>query len=134
MIITKKEYLRQYKYLDNRINRQLEEIQRLKSLAEKITPTYSDMPKSHNEQNQIQSAVEKIMILEHELDVLIDKYIDLRREIENKISAVDDLKLQDILKYRYIDGLTFEAIAIKMNYSYMQICRLHGQALNKFEM
>lgn len=129
--MNKKEYLQQYKYLDKRINRQLEEIQELRSLAEKITPSYSDMPKSHNGQDKIQSAVEKIILLEQELDKLIDKYIDLRREIELKINSIDDKRLQDLLKYRYIDGLTFEAIAIEMNYSYMQICRLHGQALNK---
>ena len=39
-----------------------------------------------------------------------------------------------LLRYRYIQGLNFEEIAVKMGYGYRHITRLHGWALQHFEM
>lgn len=131
--MTAKEYLQQYKQLDEQILSRCEELERLKSLAVKITPTYSDMPKPKisSSSGSLPAMVEKIIMLEAELGSLIDNYVELRKEIEQVISSVDDIKLRSLLKYKYIDGCTLDEIADKMHYSYKQICRLHGQALLK---
>ena len=50
---------------------------------------------------------------------LIDKRID-------RLYAT----LRTILILRYLNFQTWEMIACKMNYSYKQVCRLHGKALN----
>ena len=124
-----KEYLQQYKVLDCYINSQVEELEKWKSLATKVTPTYSDMPRGSGGADRIQSAVEKICEIHHRLDESIDRFVNLRSDIQRKIDAIDDQSLRMILKYRYIDGTTFEQIGLNMNYSYVHICRLHTQAL-----
>jgi DNA-directed RNA polymerase specialized sigma subunit len=39
----------------------------------------------------------------------------------------------EVLFSYYVEGLTFEKIAAKIDYSFRQILRLHGQALVAFE-
>ena len=73
----------------------------------------------------------KLVDLSREIDASIDRYVDKRKEVERSIGAVPDATLQTLLRYRYLNGMTFEKIAVEMNYCYMQICRLHGKALDE---
>lgn len=129
--MTKKEYLQQYKTLDNYINSQVEELEKWKAIATKITPAYSDMPKGNGGGDKIQTAVERIIEIKDELDRSVDEFVKLKNDIRKKINAVDDIKLRMLLEYRYIDGFTFEQIAVSMNYTYRNIIYMHGSALNK---
>ena len=52
------------------------------------------------------------------------------KEILENVNKLDDATLRTILILRYLNFRTWEMIACKMNYSYMQICRLHSKALN----
>ena len=53
----------------------------------------------------------------------------LRKEIENKISSIDDPILSELLYEKYILGKTLEDISFNLNYSVRQIERLHIKAL-----
>ena len=75
----------------------------------------------------------KIVDREREINRDIDALVELQREISGNIALVSDDKLRLLLELRYINCLTFERIACEMNYSYMQVCRLHGKALKEFE-
>lgn len=130
----KKEYLNRYRSLDRKINRLLEELERWQSLATKITPCYSLMPKGNSNSDKLQTAVDNIIELQDVLNKKTDKYIDMRKDIDKAIDTVEDDTLQLLLCYRYIDNLTWEQVAVKMNYSYMQVCRLHGKALSKVRL
>ena len=44
-----------------------------------------------------------------------------------------DLSLIHIFTYRYMNGYTWEQIAVCMHYTYQWVHRLHGQALVEFE-
>ena len=58
----------------------------------------------------------------------------LRREIEEKIEAVDGGVLSELLYLKYVCGKTLMQISYELNYSVRQIERLHIKALQKFEM
>ena len=58
----------------------------------------------------------------------------LRREIEEKIEAVDGGVLSELLYLKYVCGKTLMEISYELNYSVRQIERLHIKALQKFEM
>ena len=58
----------------------------------------------------------------------------LRREIEDKIEAVDGGVLSELLYLKYVCGKTLMQISYELNYSVRQIERLHIKALGKFEM
>lgn len=126
----KKEFLSKYKNLDRQISRGIEELERLNALAVKITPFYSQAPKSTGNPDRLQATVEHIILLKDELNKQTDQYIIMRLGILNAIDTVENDTLKLLLCYRYVDGLTWEQVAVKLNYSYMQICRLHGKALD----
>lgn len=63
------------------------------------------------------------------IDAKVDELYNTKREIQQAIWAVQDGTLRAVLSERYIEGKKWEQIAVELNYSYMQICRLHGKAL-----
>ena len=124
-------YLKQYKYLDRHIDQMLEEKERWRTRAEKMTSTWSDMPKGSDGEDQRELAICKMLDCERVVTGMIDDLVDLGREIKEIISQVDDEILRELLMHRYIEGKKFEEIAVGMNYSWRQIHRLHTRALNK---
>ena len=127
----KKKWLLEYRKLDQDIERDMEELQRWKSRAEKITSSVSDMPKGGNQGDRLQLAVDRICELGERLNGKIDAAVKRRKEMEAAIATVEDRTLQLLLRYRYIDGMTWEQIAVKMNYDYRWTLRLHGRALTR---
>lgn len=63
----------------------------------------------------------------------LDKVAEMDAEllaVETAITALDPVA-RTLLRYRYIDGMKWEDICVKMNYSWRQTHRLHGEALKK---
>jgi len=121
------EYLKRYNACLREVERLQNEKERLSSIRDKITPTYSDMPKGGTSDKTDTTAA--IIDLDLEIDYQIKKWTELGQEIKAVIDTVEDCNLRLLLKYRYINGMTFEQIAVAMNYSWRQIHRLHSEAL-----
>ena len=131
------EFLSRYKEIDEEITRLCEEQSVWRLRATKITPTYSDMPKGGQQDDKIQSAVEKIISLEHEIDAEIDALQKARAEIIMAVRTVDDRLFRQLLAFRYLDrrdDYTWEQIAEKMKYTYRHVTRMHGLALDKLHI
>lgn len=76
---------------------------------------------------------DRLVELDDEINWAIDELIDTKTEIIKGIRQLSDGRLREILRRRYLEGHTFEQIAVGINYSYKQTCRLHGRALLKME-
>lgn len=83
-------YLKQYKYLDLKINSLLEEKERLQARAEKVTTVISDMPHGNNGENQREVAICMMIDCEREANQLIDQLCDLRKQIKHYILTTGD--------------------------------------------
>ena len=129
--MTKKEYLLQYKDAQREVDRLINERARWIARATKVTPTYTGMPHGGSGEDRMQDAVERLSEVEDELNDKIDWLVDLRREIETVICTIGDQRLETVLRYRYIDCMTFEQIAVIMDYSYDHVIRMHGWALKR---
>ena len=125
----KKSILLEYRAIERRINRLIDEKAAWNAKATATTSSFSDMPRSGGGSDKIQTTVEKIIEIEEKLDHEIDALVDLRNRIETAVEKLEDGRLRDVMRYRYIDGMKWEQIAVEMHYSYMQVCRLHGKAL-----
>lgn len=55
-----------------------------------------------------------------------------QRKIVEKVESLD-FPYRNILYKVYVQGKTLVKVADEMGYSYVQICRNHGIALNKFD-
>jgi DNA-directed RNA polymerase specialized sigma subunit len=112
-------YLSQYKQIDLEIDRMIHEVDVWKKRLE---------PFSTEEEK-----VRVIHLLRH-INREIDRLVDLREAMERSIRTVDDKTLQTLLRCRYIDGLTWEALAEQMVYSYQHVFRLHKKAIDLLEL
>lgn len=52
-----------------------------------------------------------------------------KAEIEAVIRKVENGKYRELLVRRYLNGKTFEEVAVKMHYTWRQVHRIHGRAL-----
>ena len=130
----KKVLLQEYRKLDGRINRALDEKRRWEELAVRISPVYSDMPRGGGNGDKLTEAVQRIVELEAEIDRDIDRLVDLRQWIERNIDAVEDTRLRDILRRRYVDGDRIEKIAVDMMLDYRWVRRLLTRALRNLTL
>ena len=126
----KVKFLKRYKQIDKEIDQLLLEKREIFSLGTKVTPTYSDMPKGTGASDKVQSTVEKLEEYERKIDVKIDDWYEAKLNIEKAIHTVESDTLRLLLRYRYINGWTWEKIAVEMNYAYRNVTRLHGKAIN----
>ncbi len=61
-----------------------------------------------------------------------DELIVLRTEAEELIGEIADGRYRDVLHRRYLQGESWEYIAIGLGYSFRQVLRIHGAALVEF--
>lgn len=129
--MTPKEYLNQYRFAVTRAQSALDLRDELRGIAERITPAYqaTGAAAQHNASDKLGKSVANIMDAESIVDSEIEMLIATEREVQKTIDAVKDKALCELLYKRYINGKTFEMIAVEMNYSYRQITRMHGAAL-----
>lgn len=126
----KKAWLKRYSAIDRQIKNKTDELSMWRSRATKITPTYSGLPKGGGG-DRIQTAVDNICRLEDEINAEIDRLIITRAEINEAIAKVEDERLREVLTLRYIQGKSWEWIAVEMHYNYRWVTKLHGKALSE---
>jgi len=130
-----KQYLRRIRFLDKMISAKLEQIEILHAQATKITVVLSNTPKveSSAEQDKLAATVAKIVDLKKALREELDEYISLKAEAIRLINSMPDCRHRLVLMHRYINGQTWEQIAVEMHYTYQWVHVLHGRALREFE-
>lgn len=127
----KKAVLTAYRSLNRRIDRLVVEKRQWEERALSISPHYSPVPKGGGHGDGMQTAISRILDIEREIDEEVDRLAALRDRIEGAVRRVAGEPLRELLRYRYIDGLTWEQVAEKMHYSYAHIFRMHEQALRQ---
>ena len=125
-------YLSRYRRLNARIDRLLEEKSRWWELALKITPALSQAPGGGGggSGSPIEQPMDNVVEVDEEINREIDELQIVRQEIRAALNQLEDESLKLLMEYRYIDGLTWEQIAVKMHYGFQWVCKLHGKALS----
>jgi len=130
--VSAKEFLLQATLIDQRINCKLEQVQSLRSLAEKATTTLTPTPHSDQRNiHRIEDIIIKMLDLESDINASIDRLVDGKREIMETIRCLPKAEHRSLLELRYICGKTWEEVALKMQYSVRNIHLIHGAALHK---
>ena len=63
-----------------------------------------------------------------------DQLLDLRKEARDQIMQLEDGRFRAVLTERYLNNKRWEQIAVDMNYTYRNIIKIHGKALQQFEI
>lgn len=132
--LSAKEFLKQSRHIDQRINSKLEQVQSLRELATKATATLSDMPRSATPNiHRMEDVICKMMELESEINADIDELINTKHEVMAVIKMVERPEYQSLLELKYLCMKTWEEVAAELGYVYRQITRMHGYALEQVD-
>ena len=129
----KKEYLKSYRRAIKREQDILDEIQRLR--LDKMFPSVVNDGMPHGISHSDLS--DYAAILDEQIDLLKEERLEKVRcyqKIERQISQMENEDEQEVLRLRYILGMKWEEVAVKMDYSWRQIHRIHSSALKNFKM
>ena len=130
-----KEYLQQLKKMDIVIQQKIQELSQLKELGGLKGIDYSQEKVKNSQANcaNFESVVIKIIDLENEINNEINKFVDKKHDIINKIQGLEHINYIQILYKRYVEYKKFEVISIETNYAYQYIRELHKKGLQEFE-
>ena len=120
--MTAKEYLMQYR----------DAMRRSKAIADHLTELRAMCEQLRTEDGhkiELDKAVAELVDAQNRAKLEVDRLTALEQEIVQTISHTDE-PYRTLLYERYINGKTWEQIAVMLNYSYRQTTRIHGNALN----
>lgn len=129
----KKEYLKSYRRAIKREQDILDEIQRLR--LDKMFPSVVNDGMPHGSSHSDLS--DYAAILDEQIDLLKEERLEKVRcyqKIERQIRQMENEDEQEVLRLRYILGMKWEEVAVKMNYSYRRTLDIHGKALLSFKI
>lgn len=130
------DYLNRALHLDKQINCKLDQIERLRSLTQRVTASYDDSGASRSSNgaaSPMENAVVRLIEAQDELGVQVAALIDTKSEIQRTIQQVSDERLRLVLEKRYLCCMAWEAIAVDMKCSYRWLMILHSDALEAVE-
>lgn len=129
----KKEYLWGYQSEKRKIQRLEEELSELR--LDKMCPSViqDGMPHASGG-GDLSGYAARIDALERKILKARYKRIQKFKEITDRIEHLQDENEKDVLLYRYIKGMKWEDIAVKMSIGYRHVLRIHGKALENFNM
>ena len=130
----KKEYLRGYlkaKRMQEALEREIDELRLDRMIPG--SPAQDGMPHGSGG-GDLSGYVAQLDELDRKLRAQLERKLRIREEITEKIDAMSNETEGLILRMKYIHGLSFEKIAEKTGYSRRHTIRLHGQALENFEL
>ncbi|WP_299448182.1 hypothetical protein [uncultured Phascolarctobacterium sp.] len=125
-----KEKLKGAMYAQRTLEGELDKLQELRNIAQKITPTYSLAPGGVSGGQRIENAVIKIADLENSIREDIEKLVSAIAEVRQLIACIEDPLLRAVLYRRYLCYQKWEQIAADLNYSWRRAHQLHNKALN----
>lgn len=94
---------------------------------------FSALPKNKNSNKSFENLLVKIIDMEKEITKDIDLLIDEKKEAEKLFKEHLDGSLYLVMYMRYINFSKWEDIAESLNYSLVNIYKLHGKALKILE-
>lgn len=129
-----REYLSQSYRVNQRIYSMLDQIEDLKTLATKISSVTNDMPGSPNRNiHKTENVVVKLLDLEDSVLNEMNILLDLKREMKEVLTKLENIDYRIILEMRYLCYKTWEEIAEDMDYGIRYVHIMHRKALKAVE-
>ncbi len=124
----KKNYLLRYHSISLEIEQLKFSLENLQDKAERTTSILRDMPSGGQIEDMSDLIAKKIELEKYVKEMLLAA-LETRIEIENVIRLISNPEYRAILRYKYIENMTFEEIAEKTMYSNRNIYYMHDKAI-----
>lgn len=124
------EFLERVEKIDAVIEFKLIEKQQWKDIALGITAHMDgERVQSSGAKDKMASAVERCVDAEQEIDALIDKLVDTKKEVIQTIEGLESPMWYKLLHLRYIQYVPLIDIADLWGMDYTNVTTMHGRAL-----
>lgn len=132
--MTAKEYLKQAYRLHERIDAHIAELEELRDMSTRIQGVSFEehFSSTRNTDAPFVKLIGKIMDMEARINSEIDRLVDLKAEMDMVIEQVEDIEERLLLRYRYLDNMTWDDIATRLSVSSRTVHRIHSAALQNF--
>ena len=128
--MTAKEYLRRIRDTESDLRRAEQDYQRARDDVMNLKAIQYDKDKVSNSHiGDLSDAIAALEKYAERVNAKWDELIALRTEAEKQIEQIADGRYREVLHRRYLQGESWEYIAVGMGYSFRQVTRLHGGAL-----
>lgn len=135
--MTAKEYLRQAYRLNELIDSRIMELERLRDYSTRLSScNFEDVrvSKSRSTEATFARVIGKIIDLEKVINYDIDRFVDLKTEMNTAIDRVSNVDERLLLRYRYLNNYCWDDIAQLLNVSGRTVHRIHSSALYNFSV
>jgi hypothetical protein len=127
-----KRQLNSYRELEAERRQLQDELTRLEVLMDApASPNWDGMPHGSGVSNPVERMATKHLTLLDRYRAKLVELVAAQESIENLIEGLDDSTERRLARFRYIDGMRWEDVCDKINYSWMQTHRIHGRLLDK---
>lgn len=132
--MTAKEYLKQAYRLNERIDAHIAELEELRDMSTRIQGVSFEEHYSGTRDTDAPfvKLINKIMDMETRINSEIDHLVDLKAQMDYVIEQVENIEERLLLRYRYLDNMTWDEIAVRLNVSSRTVHRIHSAALQNF--
>ena len=136
----KKKVLKSYRLLEDEKEHFLDQLLYWKNKAEKvgssiITPKHGGIGNQLDGMgNQLERAIDKYMEAEQKYYQRVVEVDTILNDIESSIDELEDDTLRVLMRHRYIEGHTWEQVAVNMSYSWQHVHKLHSLALQVIKL
>lgn len=121
--------LKRYRFIAGEISDLLDERERLRSLAEKITPSLSFAPVYGANTDKMAPVVANLIEVERYIEKRSKELLLARMEAEQIIDRLPDERHRAVLKSYYFSRRSWEECCVAVGYEWAQIHRIHSRAL-----
>lgn len=121
--------LKRYRFIAGEISDLLDERKRLRSLAEKITPSLSFAPVYGANTDKMAPVVANLIEVERYIEKRSKELLRARMEAEQIIDRLPDERHRAVLKSYYFSRRSWEECCVAVGYEWAQIHRIHSRAL-----
>lgn len=126
-----KRRLNSYKDLRAEQQQLLDELRQLAAIMGSPPGANLDgMPRSSGTSNPVERLAIKHMTLEERYRAQLYNLAAAQTVVEDMLEGLEPTERR-LARFRYIDGLSWDAVCEKMNYSWRQTHRIHGRMLDK---
>lgn len=130
-----KRYLEKIKEYDTLINNKLAELSQLRALVCNVTSALKpDVVQSSKQHDNIANTIVKIVDLEKEISVKVDRFIDYRQKCIKILEQVPNTLQYTVLHKHYVQYKDFDVIAAEENYTYSWIVENHLKGLKSVQI
>lgn len=128
--MTAKEFLRQIRTVDRRIEETAERLQRIRAKLEAgRMSNLTGMPRGGGV--DWTETADRVIELERRLQAQIAEMCRQKQAAIEAIDRVEEAKYREVLELYYLDGYTWEQVTERMSLDKRWVYRLHGKALQR---